>query len=86
MKAFSRFLTLLLALSLIPGCGTSGAGTGTDAEAETSVQADVTEGLFLSLTEQTSESLSFPLTKEQASKVEQAGADKVTWTLHRTEP
>ena len=86
MKAFIRFLSVLLVLTLIPGCGASVAETGTDAEAETSVQADVTEGLFLSLTEQTSESLSFPLTKEQASKVEQAGADKVTWTLHRTEP
>ena len=86
MKAFSRFLTLLLALSLIPGCGTSGAGTGTDAEAEAAVQTDSIDGLFLSMTERTSESLVFPLTKEQASRVEQAGTDQVIWTLHRTEP
>ena len=86
MKAFSRFLSILLVLSLIPGCGASGSGAETDAEEETAVQTDSTEGLFLSMTESTSKSLVFPLTKEQAARVEQAGADQVTWTLRRVEP
>lgn len=47
---------------------------------------DSNDELFISLTEGTSESLSFSLTEEQAAQVEKAGADKVTWTLHRTEP
>ena len=85
MKAFLRFLTVLLMLSLIPGCSASVAETGTDTEGETAVQADSGDGLFLYLTERTSESLAFPLTKEQALRVGQAGTDKVTWTLHRTE-
>ncbi len=78
--------------------GEEASSTQADAAAgeETSVQADTSageklstqansyDGLFLTLSEGTSKSLAFPLTKEQAARVEKAGADKVTWTLHRT--
>ena len=49
-------------------------------------EMDSTPGLFLALTERSSESLAFPLTEEQTARVEKAGADQVTWTLHRTAP
>ena len=86
MKAFSRFLSMLLVLSLIPGCGASGSETGTETEEETTVQTDSTKALFLSMTESTSKSLVFPLTKEQAAQVELASADQVTWPHRRIRP
>ena len=85
MKVFLRLLSVLLVLSLFSGGSASVTETGMIAEEETAVQTDSNDGLFLSLTEMTSKSLAFSLTKEQASRVEQAGEDKVTWTLHRTE-
>ena len=87
MKRLSKILSILLVLSLISGCGTANTGieTGTEMEKESVVQTDSNDELFLSLTESTSESLSFSLTEEQAAQIEKAGADQVTWTLHRTE-
>lgn len=87
MKRLSKILSILLVLSLISGCGTANIGieTGTEMEKESVVQTDSNDELFLSLTESTSESLSFSLTEEQAAQIEKAGADQVTWTLHRTE-
>ena len=90
MKNRSKVLSVLLVLSLLSGCGAAGAeaakGTEATEAGETAVQADSTDELFLFLTEGTSKSLAFPLTKEQAAQVENAGADKVTWTLHRVAP
>ena len=81
MKVFLRLLSVLLVLSLFSGGSASVTETGMIAEEETAVQTDSNDGLFLSLTERTSKSLAFSLTKEQVSRVEQAGEDKVTWTL-----
>ena len=86
MKTPPRLLSLLLMLALTLSNSACTAQTDTVTEDESSAEKDSSTGLFLSLTEGTSESLSFPLTKEQAAQVEKAGADKVTWTLHRTEP
>lgn len=86
IKVLSRFLAILLALSLTSGCGASGSKTGTGAEEETAVSTDSADGLFLALTESTSKSLAFSLTEEQAAQVEKSGVDKVTWTLHRQAP
>ena len=65
--------------------GEETAGENTAGE-DLSAGADSTTELFLPLTEKTSKSLAFPLTEEQAALVEKAGADKVTWTLHRLAP
>ncbi len=96
MKASFRFLSLFFMLALILSCSACASGTGTAAGEEKagqegtgeelSVEMDSTTELFLSLTEKTSKSLSFSLTEEQAALVEKAGADKVTWTLHRLAP
>lgn len=96
MKASSRFLSVFLVLAQMLSCSACASGTGTAAGEENagkegtgeelSVGADSTTELFLSLTEKTSKSLAFPLTEEQAAQVEKAGADKVTWTLHRLAP
>ncbi|MBR3171714.1 MAG: hypothetical protein IKF22_10830 [Lachnospiraceae bacterium] len=48
------------------------------------IQSDNPTELFLALTERTSQSMTFSLTEEEAARVKKAGADKVTWTLHRT--
>ena len=98
MKATSRFLSLSLIFPLLLGCNACAGQTGTAAGEESSVQAGTTAGapqsaqedgnggLFLSLSAAESKSLAFPLTKEQAGQVGKAGADKVTWTLHRKAP
>ena len=96
MKAASRFLSVFLALAMVFSCSACASGTDTAAgkeEAgqegtgeELSAEVDSTTELFLSLTEKTSKSLVFPLTEEQAAAVKKAGADKVTWTLHRLAP
>ena len=74
MKASSRFLSVFLVLVLMLSCSACASGTGTAAGAEKagkegtgenlSARADSTTELFLSLTEKTSKSLAFPLTKE----------------------
>ena len=74
MKVIYRVLSLLAVLALLCAC----AGTASD-------QPDSTDGLFIPLTESSSGSLSFQLTKKQADLVEKAGADQVVWTLHRVE-
>ena len=86
MKAFSRFLSVFLVLSLMLCCGAFAAQADTEAGEEPSIQDDSSSGLFLALSEETSQSLSFPLTEAQAAQVEEAGADQVTWTLHRKAP
>ena len=101
MKASYRFLSLFLVLALMFSCSACASGTGTAAGAEEAGQEatgeeaageglsaveESTTRLFLSLTEKTSKSLAFPLTEEQAAQVKKAGADKVTWTLHRLAP
>ena len=86
MKAISRFLSVFLVLSLMISCSTFPAQTAVAAEEEPSIRADSSAGLFLSLTEKTCKSLTFPLTEDQAAQVEKAGADQVTWTLHRIAP
>ena len=96
MKAASRFLSVFLALAVVFSCSACASGTDTAAgkeEAgqegtgeELSAEVDSTTELFLPLTEKTSKSLVFPLTEEQAAAVKKAGADKVTWTLHRLAP
>ena len=91
MKAAPRFLSVFLVLALILSCNACASGTGTlteeeGAEEELPVEVDSTTELFVPLTEKTSKSLAFPLTEEQAAVVKKAGADKVTWTLHRTAP
>ena len=98
MKTISRFLSILLIFPLLLGCSACASQTGTPAGEESSVQAgttagaaqsaqvDANGGLFLSLSEAESKSLAFPLTKDHAGQVEKAGADKVTWTLHRKAP
>ena len=98
MKTFSRFLSIFLIFPLLLGCSGCAGQTGTGAGEESSVQAgttagaaqsaqvDANGGLFLSLSEAESKSLAFPLTKDQAGQVGKAGADKVTWTLHRKAP
>ena len=96
MKAASRFLSVFLVLALALSCSACTSGTDTAAGKEEigqegtgeelSAEVDSTTELFLSLTEKTSKSLVFPLTEEQAAAVKKAGADKVTWTLHRLAP
>ena len=99
MKTLSGFLSAFLALALMLSCTVSATGTGTASTAagveeaeeeaageEVSAGADSTTGFFLSMTEKTSKSLAFPLTEEQAALARKAGADKVTWTLHRLAP
>ena len=86
MKAFSRFLSVFLVFPLIFSCGASAVLADTAAGEELSIQEDSSSGLFLPLSEKTSQSLSFPLTEAQTAEVEKAGADQVTWTLHRTAP
>ena len=86
MKAFSRFLSVSLVFLLILICSTFAAQADTAAGEEPSIQEDSSSGLFLSLSEKTSKSLSFPLTEAQAAQVEKTGADQVTWTLHRKAP
>ena len=71
------------------GNGTSDGGEKAGEEGtgeELTAEMDSTTELFVPLTEKTSKSLTFPLTEEQAALVKKAGADKVTWTLHRSAP
>ena len=101
MKAASGFLAVFLVLALVLSCSACASGTGSAAGEEAageekagqegtgeelSAGVDSTTELFLSLTEKTSKSLVFSLTEEQVAAVKKAGADKVTWTLHRTAP
>ncbi len=86
MKPASRFLSLFLVPVLMLSSSVCASGTAAAAGEELSAGTDSTTGLFVSLTERTSKSLVFPLSEEQASMVKKAGADKVTWTLHRTAP
>ena len=96
MKTASRFLSVFLVLALVLRCSACASGTGSAAgeeEAgqdgtgeELSAEADSATELFVSLTEKTSKSLVFSLTEEQVAVVKKAGADKVTWTLHRIAP
>ena len=86
MKPASRFLSLFLVPVLMFSSSVCASGTAAAPGEELSAGADSTTGLFVSLTERTSKSLVFPLSEEQASMVKKAGADKVTWTLHRTAP
>ena len=96
MKAASRFLSVFLVLALVLSCSACASGTGTTAGEEKAGQGrtgeelsagvDSTTELFLPLTEKTSKSLVFSLTEEQFAVVKKAGADKVTWTLHRLAP
>ena len=87
MKRLSKLLSILLVLTLVSGCGKANTGieSGTETGKESIVQTDSNDELFLSLTEGTSKTLAFSLTEEQAAQIEKAGADQVTWTLHRTE-
>ena len=96
MKAASRLLSVFLVLALTLSCSACASGTDTAAgkeeagqegtREELSAEVDSTTELFLPLTEKTSKSLVFSLTEEQAAAVKKAGADKVTWTLHRLAP
>jgi hypothetical protein len=81
-----RLPAVLLVLSLMLGSGAFAAQTGTAEHRGTSVRADSSTELFLPLSEGMTASLAFPLTEAQAAQVEQAGADRVIWTLHRTAP
>ena len=93
-KFISILLAAVLSTSILAGCGGSDKNAQQSAEEagqegtgeELSTEADSTTGLFVPLTEKTSKSLAFPLSEEQAAVVEKAGADKVTWTLHRLAP
>ena len=91
MKGASGFLSVLLVLVLILGCNACALGNVNAAAEETTAEeliigADSTTELFIPLTEKTSKILDFPLSEEQAEQVKKAGADKVTWTLHRLAP
>ena len=83
MKVFSRILAVFLALSLILGLSACAGRTGTADAEEPPIQSENPTELFLALTERTSHSMTFSLTEDQAARVKKAGADKVTWTLHR---
>ena len=81
-KTFRKTIAAIMAAMLMfIACSAS----GTEAEDAHAIQTNSTDELFLSLTESTSKSMAFPLTKEQAAQVEKAGTDRVTWTLHRVE-
>ena len=86
MKAFSIFLSALIIFSLMVGCGAFADQARMAIREKPSIQADSSAGLFLALSEKTTQSLAFPLTKAQAAQVEKAGVDRVTWTLHRVAP
>ena len=86
MKTVSRFFSVFLAFSLMLSCSAFALQADTTAGEEHSMQEDSSSGLFLPLSEKTSQSLSFTLTEAQAAQVEKAGADQVTWTLHRKAP
>ena len=91
MKRISKFLSVFIVSALILSCSAYASGTFTAPLEEEDVEelvigADNTTELFLSLTEKTSKSLVFPLSEEQAAEVREAGAGKVTWTLHRNAP
>ena len=85
-KFASILLAAVLSASLLTGCEGSGQSGQQPVKEALSAGADSTTDLFVPLTEKTSKSLVFPLTEEQAALVEKAGADKVTWTLHRLAP
>ena len=84
MKVFSRILAVFLTLSLILSLSACAGRTGTADAEEPPIQSENPTELFLALTERTSHSMTFSLTEDQAARVKKAGADKVTWTLHRT--
>ena len=90
MKASSRFLSIFLVLALMLSCIACASGTGTAAGEEKagkggtgeelSAGADSTAELFLSLTEKTSKSLAFPLTKEGVEFLGERGRSFRRWT------
>ena len=95
MKGSSGFLSVFLVLALMLSCSACASGTGTSAgeekvekeeAGELAIETDSTNELFISLTERIDRSLAFTLTEEQTQQVEKAGADQVTWTLHRIAP
>ena len=91
MKRASKFLSVFLVLVLILNCSACSSGTDETTVEEEPVEELIIGGnnspeLFISLTEKTSKSLIFTLSEKQAAQVKKAGADKVTWTLHRLEP
>ena len=86
MNASYRFLSVFLIISLMFGCSALADQTGTAAGEAPAIQSDSPAGLFLALSEKTTHSMTFPLTEAQAAQVEKAGADRVTWTLHRVAP
>ena len=79
-SGFLSFLLLPALLISISACGVQPASSDVQ---EASAGKDAPSGLFLALTEATSQSLVFPLSEEHAAQVEKAGPDQVTWTLHR---
>ena len=90
MKASFRFLSIFLVLALMLSCSACASGTGTAAAEEKagkggtgeelSSGADSTAELFLSLTEKTSKSLAFPLTKEGVEFLGERGRSFRRWT------
>ena len=63
MKAFSRFLSAFLICLLMAGSAALAGQAGTAAGETPSVQAESPAGLFLALSEKTTQSLTFPLTE-----------------------
>ena len=86
MKKSFRFLSSLLSPLLIFSSAACVGETNSASAVEPSSKNSGPTDLFLSLTEKTSSSLTFPLTEEQVAAVEKAGVDQITWTLHRTAP
>ena len=83
MKALSRAFSVFLVLSLILSLSACAGKSQTATVEQESIQVDSSTELFLSLTEKANKSLTFPLNEDQAAKIKKAGADRVTWTLHR---
>ena len=91
MKGISRFMSVFLVLMLTLSCSACSSGSFTAGGEEENVEELIIDGdnmpeLFISMTENTSKSLVFTLSDEQAAQVKKAGAGKVAWTLHRNAP
>ena len=71
-KGFAELLALFLAVSLMLSLNAFAVQAGTEENRGTSAPADNSAGLFLYLSEGTTESLSFPLTEAQTALVEKA--------------
>ena len=86
MNTSSRFLSVFLIILLMIACNVFVAQAETADEEKAFFQTGSPTELFLALSEKTTKSLAFPLTKVQAAQVEKAGVDRVNWTLHRIAP